>query len=170
MGEHHKINDTGGGATASLIFRFLTLVFILNVVAVLAALLRFSFTYFYLAEIAILAFAFIIYASKREAEKIQFEGGKIIITGKRFFFFKFKNSASYSKVKYKFKKPAESKNIMFWFLQKKYRIELYKDNRKWVDITGGPMGWSRIRIGDLAKTLIARGCYNWFEFNKRKRK
>lgn len=168
MGEHHKINDTGGGATASLIFRFLTLVFILNVVAALAALLKFSFTHFHLAEIVILAFSFILYASKREAEKIQFEGGKVIVTGKRFFFFKFRKSAPYSKVKYKFKKSSENKNIMFWFWQKRYKIELYKDNGKWVDVTGGPMGWSKIRIGDLAKTLIAKGCYNWFEFNKRK--
>lgn len=168
MGEHHKINDTGGGATASLIFRFLTLVLVLNVVAALAALFKFSFNHFDYAEMAIVAIAIVVYAPKKEAEKIQFEGGKIVVSGRRFFFFKFRKSAPYSKVKYKFRKPAENKNIMFWFWQRKYRIELYKDKSKWVDVTGGPLGWSRIRIGDLAKTLIAKGCYNWFEFNKRK--
>lgn len=170
MGEIHKINETGGGATASLLMRFFIMVLVLNIAAVLVFLFKFSFDLFPYVEYAILGLSLLVYLPKSEAERLQFEGGKIIVTGKRFFFVSFKKSASYSKVKYKFRKPAESKVTMWWFLKRSYRIELYKEGRHWVDITGGPLGWSKIRIGDIAKTLISKGCYNWFEFNNRKRR
>lgn len=169
MGDIYKLNDNGGGASASLFFRFFRLVVLLTIIAFVLFYFKLGMDNFYMAEIAIVAFALIVYLPKREAERVHFDNGKIVITGRRFLFFKFKNSAPYTKVKYKFKKASESKGPISWFMPKKSRLSLYKDGSKWVDMTGGATGWSRIRQADLVKTLIAKGCYNWFEFNKKGR-
>lgn len=168
MAEIYKLNESGGGATVSLLFRLLRLLLILNIIAFPIFYFKLGLGSFYLAEIGIILFSILVFLTKKEGEKIHFENGKVTVKGVKFFVVTFKSTVDYSKVKYKFNKQSLQKKG--GLLRKQSLLTLYKDNKKWVQFTGSSIGWSKSKLGDIVKTLIAKGCYNWFEFNKKNRK
>jgi hypothetical protein len=165
MAETFKLNESGGGATASLLFRLFRMLFILNLIAFPLFYLKLGLDKFYMAEIAIVALSLLIYLPKREAEKVHFENGKITVRGKKFLFVPFKTTVDYTRIKYRFNKQSlQKKKGVF---KRSSLLTLYRNNKKWVTLSGSSIGWSKSKLGDIVKTLIAKGCYNWFEFNKK---
>lgn len=174
MGETYKLKNSKGGAFWSLAFRLLRLIVVLNVFAALAYMTVLSNANFATLEAAIVTISLIYYLPKREAERLTLEGGKVIITGREFLFFPYKSSAEYSKVKYKFFKGNDKNkgNRRTGFSlnvgPRESRLVLYKNKRKWIEFTSGVQGWSRIDMADIVKGLISKGCYNWFDFHKKR--
>lgn len=170
MGDNYLINENNGTATWSILFRFFRLTVILTVVVILLYLyIPLELEEFYILEAAAIAISLIIYLFAKEVESIKTDGKELVITGRHFIFFKFTKSADFPKIKYKFEKPGERKKAtIFGLASKTPRMFLYKNNKKWATLTGGVAGWRRTEMVDLAKTLVAKGCYNWFMFNKRK--
>jgi hypothetical protein len=168
MAETYKLNESGGGATIFLLFRLLRLLLVLNIIAFPIFYFKLGLDSFYLAEVAIVGFSLIVFLTKKEADKIHFENGKLTVKGSKFLVVPFKETIEYSKVKYKFNKQSLQKKG--GLLKRKSQLTLYKDSKKWVQLNGGALGWSKSTLGDIVKTLIAKGCYNWFEFNKKSRR
>ncbi len=169
MVETYKLNESGGGGRVSLLFRFLRLLIILNIIVFPIFYFRLGVGSFYLAEVTILAFSLLVFLTKREVEKIHFENGKLTIKGIWFLLLPFTTTIDYSKFKYKFNKDSLRKKKSGLF-RKRSCLTLYKNNRSWVRFTGGTAGWNRAKLGRIVKTMIANGCYNWFEFDKKERK
>jgi hypothetical protein len=156
-----------GGAIGVLLYRFLKLVIILNIIIALPLLFFIGFKYIPHVEIAIVAVSFLIYASKREAVSVTVEGERLYVHGRTFIVFRFKTSANYKNIRYKFTKSPERAKPLLGIVPERPTLILYKNKKKWVEFTASANGWSRSNLADLVKTLLAKGCYNWFDFNKR---
>lgn len=167
MSETYKLSESGGGATASLLFRFIRLHLVLSILALPIFYFKVGFDKYYMAIAAITAFSFLFFAIKKEAERISFENGKITVKGKQFYVVPFKTTLDQTQVKYRFNKVSERKKSL---LKRPPKLILFRDNVKWVEFFGGTAGWNKPKLGEIVKTLIAKGCYNWFEFNKKSRR
>lgn len=167
-GDTYKINESGSGASGSLLFRFLRLHLLLSALAFPLFYFKLGIDNYPVALGGVSIFALLIFVVKKEASSIRFENGRINIKGKRFLFVTFRSSADCSKVKYKFNKPNDRKKPAL--LRKTPKLVLYKDGTKWVEFTGDAFGWKKAKLAETVKTLIAKGCYNWFEFNKKSRR
>lgn len=168
MGEIYKMKTKNGGAFMSLLIRFLRLLLLFNLLVMLPTFIFYPDINFITLEAGLITISLLIFLPKREAEKVVLDNGKVIITGKEFLFFTYKSVSDYNKVKYKFYKPTEKRKATFFNLTNTSRLVLYKNKRKWVEMNTGSMGWSRIELADIVKGLISKGCYNWFEFHKRR--
>lgn len=168
MSDIYKMKTKRGGAFLSLLIRLLRLVLFLNLIVLLPCVVVFPDMNLLTLEAGLITFSLLIFLPKREAEKVTLDKGKVIITGKEFLFFTYKSVADYGKVRYKFFKPTEKKKNLFFNLTNTSKLVLYKNKRKWVEMNTGSMGWSRIELADIVKGLISKGCYNWFEFHKRR--
>jgi hypothetical protein len=104
---------------------------------------------------------------KREVTEVIFEADQLVVRGRRYIFFKFEYTAGYAKVRYKFKKPSERGKKGAIALRNP-SLTLYKSKNRWVEFTPGISGWKRGVLADVVKELIARGCYNWFDFHKKR--
>lgn len=167
-GETYKINESGRGATTSLLFRFFRLYLVLGIVSFPLFFVKLGMDKYPIALLAILGLCLLVFITKREAEFLHFENGKITVKGKRFFFVPFKTKVELSRVKYRFNKPNDKKKPVL--LRKTPKLVLYKDSVKWAEFTGSAMGWGKSRLAEMVKALISKGCYNWFEFNKKSRR
>lgn len=167
-GETYKINESGRGAAMSLLFRFLRLHFLLGVISFPLFYVKLGMDNYPMVLLGIFVFCFFVFVVKREADSLHFENGRVTVKGKKFFFIPFKSKTEYTKVKYKYNKPNDKKKPLL--LRKTPKLILFKDNTKWVEFTGNVFGWSKPKLGEVVKTLISKGCYNWFEFNKKSRR
>lgn len=167
-GETYKINESGKGASMSLLFRFLRLHFALGVISFPLFYIKLGMDNYPMVLLGIFVFSLLVILTKREVDIIHFENGKITIRGKKFLFVPFKSKVEYTKIKYKYNKPKDKKRPALF--RKTPKLVLFADNTKWAEFTGGVFGWGKPQLGETVKALISKGCYNWFEFNKNSRR
>lgn len=170
MGVSFKLKNSGGNAVLYLLIQVARMIFILSSLALLAFffLHTFNLSEFLIIEAVITAVSLVYYMFRNEAEELSIEGNKVILKGRRFIFFKYTATSDASKVRYKFRKPSERKRSLFGLKNGNGRLELYKNKNKWADFSTGIMGWGRSDLADIVKELLARGCYNWFDFHKKR--
>lgn len=170
MGVSFKLKNSGGNAVAYLLIQVVRMIFILSSLALVAFffLNTFNLSEFLIIEVVIAVVSLGYYMFRNEAEELSIEGNKVILKGRRFIFFKYTATSDASKVRYKFRKPSERKRSLLGLKNGNGRLELYKNKNKWADFSTGIMGWGRSELADIVKELLARGCYNWFDFHKKR--
>jgi hypothetical protein len=167
MSNDTKINSPIS-ATASLLFRFLKLVLIINIIIGVIYYYLWDFEDFLTTELIILAVGLIIYLPAREAESVVFEPEKLVVIARTFFFFRIKQSADYKKIQYQFLKPPDKRSGPSWLPGKGTKLILYRNRRRWVKFSVSSGGWTKSKIVDLVRELLSKGCYNYFEFDKKR--
>lgn len=170
MGVSFKLKNSGGNAVVYLLIQVVRMIFILSSLALLAFffLHKFKLNQFVVIEAVIAVFSFGYYMAQKEAEELIIEGNKVILKGRKFIFIPFTATSDASKVRYKFKKQPDKKRGILGFKAGNGRLELYKNKNKWANFSTGIKGWSRSELADVVKELLARGCYNWFDFHKKR--
>jgi hypothetical protein len=170
MGVSFKLKNSGGNAVVYLLIQVVRMIFILSSLSLLAFffLHKFKIDSFLIVEAIIVLGSLGYYMLRNEAEELTIEGNKVILKGRRFIFFKYTSTSDASKVRYKLRKPSERKRNFVGLKNGSGRLELYKNKKKWADFSTGIMGWGRSELADIVKELLARGCYNWFDFHKKR--
>lgn len=168
MSNDIKINSNVS-ATASLLFRFIKLVIILAIIAGAIHYYLLDLEDLYLTGILIVIISLVIYLPAREAELVIFGPEKLVVIARTFFFFRVQQSADYKKVQYQFLKPPDKRpGLSSWLPGKGTKLILYRNRRKWVKFSVSSGSWSKSKIVDLVRELLAKGCYNYFEFDKKR--
>ncbi len=170
MGVSFKLKNSGGNAAIYLLIQVARMIFILSSLALLGFffLHKFKMDYFLIVEAMIVVFSFGYYMAQKEGEELTIEGNKVILKGRRFIFIPFTATSDASKIRYKFKKQPDKKRGVLGIKAGNGRLELYKNKKKWANFSTGIKGWSRSELADVVKELLARGCYNWFDFHKKR--
>lgn len=168
MSNDIKINSQVS-ATVSLLFRFIKLVIILTIIAGVIHYYLFDLEDLYLTGIIILVISLMAYLPAREAESVIFGPDKLVVVARTFFFFRIEQSAEYKKIQYQFLKPPDKRpSLLSWLPGKGTKLILYHNRRKWVKFSVSSGGWTKSKIFDLVRELLAKGCYNYFEFDKKR--
>jgi hypothetical protein len=169
MGAKYKLSESGGNAIASLLLRVVKMVFINTILALVAffVLGKLEGKLFLIVEAINVGIALIYYMMKREVTEVIFEPDQVVVKGRRLLFLTFTYTSGYAKVRYRFKKSTE-RNKKNALALRNPSLTLYKSKDRWVEFTPGISGWKRGVLADVVKELIARGCYNWFDFHKKR--
>jgi hypothetical protein len=167
MSNDIKINSPVN-ATATLLFRFLKLILIINIIIGVIFYYLWDFEDLLETEIVILIIGLIVYLPAREAESVIFEQDKLVVIARTFFFFRVRQSSDYKKIQYKFLKPPDKRSGPSWFPGKGTKLILFRNRRKWVKFSVSSGSWTKSKIVDLVRELLAKGCYNYFEFDKKR--